>query len=106
MAKARARLARKVLTQVQVSGGQARRRISSDAESIAFGGHDGRGDHWEQGTALLNFFVLPPACRRLVNSPNQCLRLSGTLPPPSATFAMTCLCSQTFMAAEPSNAPV
>src|SRR5262249_17628428 len=34
------------------------------------------------------------------------LRLSGTLPPLSASFVMTCFCSQTFIAAEPSSAPV
>ena len=34
------------------------------------------------------------------------LRLSGTLPPVSASFVMTCLCSHTFISAEPSRAPV
>ena len=34
------------------------------------------------------------------------LRLSGTLPPLSASFVMTCLCSQTFISADPSRAPV
>src|SRR5262245_4753287 len=34
------------------------------------------------------------------------LRLSGTLPPVSASFVMTCLCNQTFISAEPSRAPV
>ena len=34
------------------------------------------------------------------------LRLSGTLPPLSASFTITCLCSQTFISAEPSRAPV
>jgi hypothetical protein len=29
------------------------------------------------------------------------LRLSGTLPPVSASFVMTCLCSHTFISAEP-----
>jgi hypothetical protein len=33
-------------------------------------------------------------------------KLSGTLPPLSASFVMTCLCSQTFIAAEPLSAPV
>jgi Alcohol dehydrogenase GroES-like domain len=33
------------------------------------------------------------------------LRLSGTLPPLSASFVMTCFCSHTFIAAEPSSAP-
>ena len=33
-------------------------------------------------------------------------RPAGRAPPPSASFAMTCLCSQTFMSAEPSRAPV
>ncbi len=33
-------------------------------------------------------------------------RLSGTLPPLSANFTITCRCSQTFISAEPSSAPV
>src|SRR5262249_9229263 len=33
-------------------------------------------------------------------------RLSGTLPPLSASFVMTCLCSQRFISAEPLRAPV
>ena len=34
------------------------------------------------------------------------LRLSGTLPPLSASLVITCLCSHTFISAEPSSAPV
>ena len=34
------------------------------------------------------------------------LRFSGTLPPLSASLIMTCWCSQTFISAEPSSAPV
>jgi hypothetical protein len=34
------------------------------------------------------------------------LRCSGTLPPLSASFTMTCRCSQMFISAEPSSAPV
>ena len=34
------------------------------------------------------------------------LRCSGTLPPVSASLVMTCRCSQTFISAEPSSAPV
>jgi hypothetical protein len=34
------------------------------------------------------------------------LRLSGTLPPLSASLVMTSLCSQTFIFAEPSSLPV
>ena len=34
------------------------------------------------------------------------LRLSGTLPPLSASLVMTCSCSQTFMSAEPSSLPL
>jgi len=34
------------------------------------------------------------------------LRLSGTTPPLSASFVMTCLCSQTFISAEPSSVPL
>ena len=37
---------------------------------------------------------------------NHVLRLSGTLPPLSASLVMTCLCSQTFISAEPLRAPV
>src|SRR5262249_56845612 len=33
-------------------------------------------------------------------------RLSGTLPPLSASFVMTCFCNHTFIVAEPSRAPV
>ena len=33
-------------------------------------------------------------------------RLSGTTPPLSITLVMTCLCSQMFISAEPSRAPV
>ena len=36
----------------------------------------------------------------------QVLRLSGTRPPLSASCRITCLCSQMFIAAEPSRAPV
>ena len=34
------------------------------------------------------------------------LRLSGTLPPLSASFVITCVCSHMFISAEPSSAPV
>jgi hypothetical protein len=34
------------------------------------------------------------------------LRCSGTLPPLSASFTMTCRCSQMFISAEPSSTPV
>jgi hypothetical protein len=34
------------------------------------------------------------------------LRLSGTLPPLSASFVITCWCSHKFIFAEPSRAPV
>ena len=36
----------------------------------------------------------------------QCFSSSGTLPPFSASFAITCLCSQTFIVAESSVLPV
>jgi hypothetical protein len=40
-------------------------------------------------------------------SNNQaCLRLSGTMPPLSASLVMTCLCSQIFISAEPSRLPL
>jgi hemoglobin-like flavoprotein len=35
-----------------------------------------------------------------------CCRLSGTLPPLSASLVITCLCSQMFISAEPSSAPL
>jgi hypothetical protein len=34
------------------------------------------------------------------------LRLSGTVPPLSISLAITCLCSHTFISAEPSSLPV
>src|SRR5205085_8209841 len=34
------------------------------------------------------------------------LRSSGTVPPEAISFAITCLCSQIFISAEPSSAPV
>ena len=43
--------------------------------------------------------------RPLVNARQACLRLSGTLPPPSASLVITCRCNQMFIAAEPSSAP-
>src|SRR5262249_10974686 len=46
------------------------------------------------------------ACRAPGPRFPHALRLSGTLPPLSASFVMTCFCSQTFIAAEPSRAPV
>src|SRR5262249_1337268 len=33
-------------------------------------------------------------------------KLSGTLPPPSASLVITCSCSQMFISAEPLSAPV
>ena len=33
-------------------------------------------------------------------------RSSGTVPPDAIIFAITCLCSQMFISAEPSSAPV
>jgi hypothetical protein len=38
--------------------------------------------------------------------PDQCLSSSGTLPPFSASFCMTCLCSQMFIEAESEVSPV
>jgi len=52
----------------------------------------------------------PASTPYCLERPDPCfthaLRLSGTLPPLSASFVMTCFCSQTFIAAEPSSAPV
>ncbi len=44
--------------------------------------------------------------RLRLESCRQSFRLAGTLPPPSASLAMTCLCSQIFISAEPSSAPL
>src|SRR5215208_2026399 len=44
--------------------------------------------------------ILRSANRRLPQVVNQSLRSSGTLPPFSASFRMTCLCSHMFMDAE------
>lgn len=43
---------------------------------------------------------------RSAHARNRYFRLSGTTPPDSISFVMTCLCSQTFISAEPSSAPV
>jgi hypothetical protein len=38
--------------------------------------------------------------------PDQCLSSSGTLPPFSASFCITCLCNQMFIEAESDVSPV
>ena len=48
---------------------------------------------------------VPPAPLAVL-ARTQCFRLSGTLPPLAASFSITCLCSQMFISAEPSSAPV
>ena len=50
-----------------------------------------------------------PRAARVLSVPSPrlsyALRLSGTLPPLSASLVMTCRCSQRFISAEPSRAP-
>ena len=50
-----------------------------------------------------------PRAARVLSAPSSrlsyALRLSGTLPPLSASLVMTCRCSQRFISAEPSRAP-
>ena len=61
----------------------------------------------------LSFRSASPLCtrpghetRRKQPAAPYALRFSGTLPPLSASLVMTCRCSQTFISAEPSSAPV
>ena len=62
-----------------------------------------------RGTTAASIFGAAQAAAALSGPrlrPPYALRLSGTLPPLSASFVITCLCSQTFISAEPSRAPV
>ena len=49
---------------------------------------------------------LDPFPQRKAAPADPYFRLSGTVPPVSISFAITCLCSQMFISAEPSSAPV
>jgi hypothetical protein len=65
----------------------------------------------ESGIAWRLYLRRRPPSRRLDvpryrDAKLYALRLSGTLPPLSASLIITCLCSQTFISGEPSRAPV
>ena len=56
---------------------------------------------WRGGHALQRH-----GCTRKAERWRYALRCSGTLPPVSASLIITCRCSQIFISAEPSSAPV
>jgi hypothetical protein len=43
---------------------------------------------------------------RILTTGQTCLILSGTTPPLSASFCMTCSCSQMFISADPVSSPL
>jgi hypothetical protein len=63
-----------------------------------------KGVQRRQTCTPLAFFIAAAPSNQRANA--RYFRLSGTTPPDSISFAMTCLCSQTFISAEPSRGPV
>jgi hypothetical protein len=96
---------------------RSRLALSGPAEMVcylsAYGGEADISNRCARGNAasgqfgdIVTIWHMPLLLQSWGAPPTHVLRLSGTLPPLSASLVMTCFCSQTFIVAEPSRGPV